>query len=306
MSAPVPTKVLLLGGAGLLGTALRASVPANVALTAPPRATLDASDADALDRALDAHTPDWVISCAAFTNVDRAEAEPEAAQAINVTAVDALARLAAARGVRVLLPSTDYVFDGLARRPMREDDPTAPLSVYARTKRDGELALLASGAHALIMRVSWLYGEGRLTFPGMMWNRALAGAPSRVVDDQYGTPTHTADLSTWMWGLIARDARGIFHATGRGETTWAEVARRVYVRAGFPDGVTGVCSADYGAAASRPLYTVLDCTLLEQTLGITRRHWEEAMDGFLDRREAERAAAQVATQGATQGAEGDA
>jgi dTDP-4-dehydrorhamnose reductase len=249
---------------------------------------LDASDADALARALDAYAPDWVVSCAAFTNVDRAETEPEAARAINVTAVEALGRLAAARGVRVLVPSTDYVFDGMARRAMREEDATNPLSVYARTKRDGELALLGSGAHALVMRVSWLYGEGRLTFPGMMWNRAVAGAPSRVVDDQYGTPTHTADLAAWMWGLMARDAEGIFHATGRGEATWAEVARRIYARAGFPDGVTGVRSANYGAPATRPLYTVLDCTKLERTLDITRRPWEEAMDEFLARREAER------------------
>lgn len=283
-------KVLLLGGAGLLGSALRASVPASVSLTAPTRAMLDASDADALARALDTVAPDWVVSCAAFTNVDRAETEPEAAHVINVTAVEALGRLAAARGVRVLVPSTDYVFDGTARRALREDDATNPLSVYARTKRDGELALLGSGAHALVMRVSWLYGEGRLTFPGMMWNRAVAGAPSRVVDDQYGTPTHTADLAAWMWGLMARDAEGIFHATGRGETTWAEVARRIYARAGFPDGVTGVRSADYGAPATRPLYTVLDCTKLERTLGITRRPWEEAMDAFLARREAERTA----------------
>lgn len=288
MSTGAPRKVLLLGGAGLLGTALRASVPAQVELTAPPRAMLDAADADAVSRALDAYAPEWVITCAAFTNVDRAEAEPEAAQAINVTAVGMLARLAAARGIRVLLPSTDYVFDGLARRAMREDDATAPLSVYARTKRDGEVALLESGAHGLVMRVSWLYGEGRLTFPGMMWARALAGTPSRVVDDQWGTPTHTADLAGWIWGLLARDARGVFHATGRGETTWAEVARRVYARAGFPEGVTGARSAEYGAAATRPLYTVLDCTKLEHTLGITRRHWEEAMDEFLDRREAER------------------
>lgn len=282
-------KVLLLGGAGLLGTALRASVPATTSLMAPPRAMLDAADPKALDRALEAFAPDWVVSCAAFTNVDRAEAEPEAARAINVTAVEALGRLAAARGVRVLLPSTDYVFDGTARRAMREEDATNPLSVYARTKRDGEVALLESGAHALVMRVSWLYGEGRLTFPGMMWNRAVAGSPSRVVDDQYGTPTHTADLAAWMWGLMAHNAQGIFHATGRGETTWAEVARRVYARAGCPDGVTGVRSAEYGAPATRPLYTVLDCTKLERTLGITRRPWEEAMDEFLARREGERA-----------------
>jgi dTDP-4-dehydrorhamnose reductase len=290
MSDGSAMKVLLLGGAGLLGTALRASVPASVSLTAPTRAMLDASDADALARALDTVAPDWVVSCAAFTNVDRAETEPEAAYAINVKAVEALGRLAAAHGVRVLVPSTDYVFDGTARRALREDDATNPLSVYARTKRDGELALLGSGAHALVMRVSWLYGEGRLTFPGMMWNRAVAGAPSRVVDDQYGTPTHTADLAAWMWGLMARDAEGIFHATGRGETTWAEVARRIYARAGFPDGVTGVRSADYGAPATRPLYTVLDCTKLERTLGITRRPWEEAMDAFLAGREAERTA----------------
>lgn len=290
VSTPKPTKVLLLGGAGLLGTAVRYSVPTHVVLTAPPRAVLDASDPDAVARALDAYAPDWVITCAAFTHVDRAESAPEAAEAINVTAVAALGRLAAARGVRVVLPSTDYVFDGLARRAMREDDATAPLSVYARTKRDGEVALLESGAHGLIMRVSWLYGEGRPTFPDLMWTRALAGTPSRVVDDQYGTPTNTADLAGWMWGLMARDAQGLFHATGRGETTWAEVARRVYARAGFPDGITGVRSADYGAPAPRPLYTVLDCTKLDATLGITRRHWEEAMDDFLTRLAAQRTA----------------
>lgn len=274
-------KVLLLGGSGLLGTALRASVPASVMLSAPTHAMLDSTDATALDRALDSFTPDWVITCAAFTNVDRAESEPDAAQAINVTAVETLARLAKARGVRVLLPSTDYVFDGTTRRPLREDDATNPLSIYARTKRDGECALLESGVDGLVMRVSWLYGEGRSTFPEMMWKRAVQGLPSRVVEDQWGTPTHTADLAAWCWGLVAHEARGMFHATGAGETTWADVARRVYARAGFPDGVTGVTSAEYGAVATRPLYSVLDCTKLEQTLGITRRRWEGAMDDFL-------------------------
>ncbi len=277
-------KVLLLGGSGLLGSALRAAVPASVTLTAPPHAIVDAADSNALARALDAAEPDWVITCAAFTNVDRAEAQPEAAHALNVTAVAALARLAAARGVRVLLPSTDYVFDGQIRRPRREEEETAPQSVYARSKRDGELALLDSGAAGLVVRVSWLFGEGRASFPAMMWDRAVQRTPSRVVDDQWGTPTHTGDLAEWCWALVARETRGVIHATGAGETTWADVARRVYARAGFAEGVLGVTSAVYGAAATRPRYSVLDCTKLEQTLGITRRSWETAMDAFLELR----------------------
>lgn len=282
--------VLLLGGSGLLGSALRASVPASVTLAAPAHATLDVRDASAVRDAIAALRPEWIVDCVAFTAVDRAESEREAAHELNVTQVELVAAAATAVGARVLLPSTDYVFDGSTRRPMREEDAVAPQSVYARTKRDGERVLLDGAAQGIVLRTSWLFGEGGRNFPAMMWTRARARQPSRVVDDQWGTPTHTADLARWCWALMAREARGLVHASLAGETTWAELARRVYARAGFAEGVTGVSSAEYGAAAVRPLYSVLDCARLESLLGERRRSWETALVEFLDRRAMERAA----------------
>ena len=283
-------KVLLLGGSGLLGTALRATTPGTVSLSAPTHAMLNVTDANAMERALESIAPDWIINCVAFTAVDRAESERAAATRLNVEFVAMLGRLAGAHGARVMHFSTDYVFDGLARRAMREDDAPAPLSHYAQTKRDGEVRLLASGAEAVIVRVCWLFGDGGGNFPRMMLERALQQTPSRVVDDQWGTPTLTRDLAAWCWALVARDARGIYHASAAGETTWAEFARRVYAHVGFAEGVTGVPSAEYGAAARRPLYTVMDCTKLDATLGITRRSWESALDEWLGALAAERQA----------------
>lgn len=274
-------KVLLLGGAGLLGSALRATVPPGVQVDAPPRAMLDATDVDALDRALDASRPAWVISCAAYTAVDRAEAQPEDAALLNAHAPAILGRLAAARGVRVVLPSTDYVFDGGGARPWREDDATGPRSVYGRTKRDGEEALLASGAAALVVRTSWLFGGRARSFPRTMWERAVSGQPAKVVDDQRGSPTYASDLARWCWSLLPLAPIGILHAANAGATTWADVAERVYAAAGFAGGVTRVPSTAFPTPAPRPAYSVLDCSRLDALLPGARRRWEPALDEFL-------------------------
>lgn len=275
-------KVLLLGGAGLLGSALRAAAPADVVLDAPPRVMLDATHADALERALSSARPDWVVTCAAFTAVDDAEHRADDAHRVNADAVGMLARLAAAHGTRVLLPSSDYVFDGARRTPWRETDEPAPRSVYARTKRAGELALQASGARSLIVRTGWLYGPRGRSFPATMWARARTCTPSRVVNDQRGTPTFADDLAAWCWALMARDVDGVIHAASAGETTWFEVAQRVYARAGWPEGVTPVSTAAFGAAAPRPAYSVLDCSRLDTLLPGARRSWEQALDAYLE------------------------
>jgi dTDP-4-dehydrorhamnose reductase len=274
-------RVLVLGGAGLLGSALRATVPAAVHLDAPPRAMLDATDPDALDRALDAARPDWVISCVAYTAVDRAEAEPEAAARLNAEAPAVLGRLAATRGVRVLLPSTDYVFDGGGTRPWREDDPTGPRSVYGRTKRAGEEAMLTSGALATIVRTSWLFGGRARSFPRTMWERAVRRQPASVVEDQRGSPTYASDLARWCWALLPQAPTGILHAANAGTATWADVAERVYAAAGFAGGVTRVPSTAFPTPAPRPAYSVLDCSRLDALLPGARRRWEPALDEFV-------------------------
>lgn len=278
-------RVLLLGGTGLLGSALRDSVPSGVTVLAPPRDALDITDAQAVHAAVTAARPDWVAICAAYTAVDKAESEPDLAHAVNAKAVAHVAAAAAAIGARVLLPSTDYVFDGDPGRPWREDDAPDPHGAYATSKRDGELALETSGAAHVIVRTSWVFGPGRRSFPRAMWERALRREPARVVADQRGTPTAAVDLANWCWTLMASEARGFVHASNLGETTWFEVARRAYAHAGFAAGVTPVASADFPTPARRPLYSVLDCSRLDALLTAAgappRRSWEDALDEYL-------------------------
>jgi dTDP-4-dehydrorhamnose reductase len=274
-------KILLLGGHGLLGTAIRATAPAGADVAAPRRVQVDVTDHASLARAVDAAEPEWIINCAAMTAVDAAEGAADEAMRINADAVATIAALAHARGARVLLPSTDYVFDGPRDVPWREADAPQPRSVYAKSKRAGEERLLASGADALVVRIGWLFGDGGKNFPATMWQRASARAASAVVNDQVGAPTTTRDVADWCWRLIAQEARGIFHATNAGRASWFEVAQRIYDRCGFPEGVTGVSTATYGARAPRPAFSVLDCSKLERALGVTRRSWEQALDEYL-------------------------
>ena len=283
-------KVLLIGGHGLLGTAFRSAVPSTVALVAPTRTELDLTDDIAVAKALDETRPAWVINCAAYTAVDAAEESEGAAARLNSEAVGALGAAAAERGLRVLQPSTDYVFDGASTRPYREDDAPRPLSTYARTKWDGEQRLRQSGARALIVRSSWLFGRGGKNFPSSMWTHAQARKAVAVVSDQTGAPTSAADLAGWCWELIARDEQGLVHATNSGSATWFEVARAVYAAAGWPEGVTATTTAAYAANALRPRYSVLDCSRLDERIGTRRRDWRAALDEFLGALRAERAA----------------
>lgn len=283
-------KVLLFGGRGLLGTAFHQSIPSGTTIVAPPRAEVDVTDETAVARAIERLTPDWVIDCAAFTAVDDAEGQEAEAARVNSVAVGALGRLAAAHKARVLLPSTDYVFDGTSSRPYHEDDEPRPLSVYARTKRDGELALLGSGARALIVRTGWLYGRGGKNFPATMWQRAHSRTPSAVVSDQTGTPTSALDLARWSWQLIGLGAKGIVHATNAGHATWLDVARDVYAAAGWPEGVTATTTAAFGARAPRPAFSVLDCSRLDARISRARRSWRDALAEYLRHLATERAA----------------
>ncbi len=283
-------KVLLLGGHGLLGTAFRDTAPSDVSVAAPTRREVDVTDARAVSGALDTAAPTWVIDCAAFTGVDAAESAEDAAAAVNAAAVGRLGALAAARGARVLLPSTDYVFDGALARPYREDDTPRPLSAYGRTKLAGEDALRTGGARHLVVRSGWLYGRGGKNFPATMWRRARAHAAAAVVDDQVGAPTSANDLARWCWTLLARGADGVYHAANAGTTTWCEVARTVYAAAGWPEGVTATTSAAHAAPAPRPRYSVLDCAKFDALVPDTRRSWREALAEYLGTLAAERAA----------------
>lgn len=254
-------KVALLGAGGMLARAVESAVPARVALRAITQAELDITDSAALERAL-ASRPDWVINCAAWTDVDAAEEHEREATLINGTAVGLLAQVAAAHGVRVLHISTDYVFDGTLSRPYREDDVPNPQGAYGRSKLAGEQNLMVAGGWWLVVRTQWLYGGGP-SFVRTMWGRARAGQASRVVDDQFGAPTHVAELAGVIWRLVGDGAEGIWHAAAGGFTSWYEVARAVYTGAGADPALVTPCSTlEYGARAPRPANGRLDTTKL--------------------------------------------
>ncbi len=274
-------KALVVGANGMLATDLIAAAPRNVNVVPLTRHELDILDSDAVGSLLDAHRPDWVINCAAYTRVDRAESEYDAALAVNGTAVGAIGAQCAARNTSVLHFSTDYVFPGDANRPYEEDDPTAPLNAYGRTKRVGEEALLDSAAHALILRTQWLYGAHGASFPRTMWDRARGGLATRVVTDQRGKPTYAPDLAEAAWRLVERRASGIYHVANSGEATWFDVASAIFRTADAPSMLSPCTTADFPTPAPRPRYSVLAIGKVEREHGVLLPTWQSGLERFL-------------------------
>lgn len=276
-------RVLLLGEGGMLGHDLLAAAPANILVDSASEVLgrrLDITDRDRVIDALSRARPECVVNAAAYTKVDEAEKETDRALAVNATAVGALGEECAARGIRVVHFSTDYVFPGTETRPYRESDPTSPVNAYGLSKLRGEHALAASGVRALIVRTQWLFGRAGRSFPRTMWERATAKQPTRVVNDQVGRPTYSRDLAQWTWLLVGRGVDGIIHAANAGATTWFDIAARVFAAARVPALLTPCTTADYPTPAKRPSYSVLDTTKLEREIGPVRA-WEQALDEFL-------------------------
>jgi dTDP-4-dehydrorhamnose reductase len=272
---------VLLGCRGMLGTDLAATRPAGWDLVALGLEELDVTDHAAVARLLEHERPRWVVNATAYTAVDRAETERDAAVAVNGDAVAALGRACAGIDAAVVHFGTDYVFDGRGTRPWREDDATAPVNAYGESKLAGERGLLASGARALVLRTQWLYGLHGKSFPRTMWERARAGSATRVVADQRGSPTSTIDLARATWQLVGAGTTGLFHAANAGEASWYDVAARVFAAAGRPELVSPCTTADYPTPARRPAYSVLDGARL-RAAGVTMRPWEVALDEFLE------------------------
>jgi len=276
-------RVLIFGASGMLGTDLCAAAPRGTSLVA-----LGAADADITDRAQVASAlgdarPEWVINAAAYTAVDRAETEKELAEAVNGLAAGYIAEESARRSIAVVHVSTDYVFAGTATTPYQEEDPVAPVNAYGESKLHGEQAVLRSGAHVLVLRTQWLFGRSGTSFPRTMWERATAGLPTRVVNDQVGRPTYTRDLAAATWKLVERRASGVVHATNGGATaTRFEFAREVFSRAGAESLLTACTSADYPTPARRPRYSALSTSRLEQLLSHPLPDWRSGLDRFLD------------------------
>ena len=276
-------RTLIFGASGMLGSDLCAGAPHGASLIPLDIADTDITDRPRVAAVLRDARPDWVINAAAYTAVDRAETEPEMTEAVNARAPAYIAEEAARLGIAVVHLSTDYVFPGTAATPYDEEDPVAPVNAYGASKLHGERAVLGSGAHALVVRTQWLFGRSGKSFPRTMWERAHAGLPTRVVNDQVGRPTYTRDLASATWRLVERGASGIVHVTNGGApATWFELARVVFARARAEALLSPCTSAEYPTPARRPRYSVLSTNRLEHLLSGPLPHWRDRLDRFLD------------------------
>lgn len=277
-------KFLIAGAGGQLGRALQATVPAGASVIAPAEADFDITDAAQVARVVAASGASHLVNAAAYTAVDKAEADLDTARRINVDAVGILADAARAAGMGFVHVSTDFVFDGHASSPYTPDAPTHPLGAYGVTKRDGELA---AGADALIVRTAWVYAAAGNNFVKTML-RLMGERPEvRVVGDQIGTPTHAASLARTLWTLAGAKARGTFHWTDAGAASWYDFAVAIQEEAlargllakAVP--VIPIRTVDYPTPAHRPAYSVLDKTTTWAITG-PARHWRDELRTCLD------------------------
>lgn len=281
--------ILLLGASGKLGTAVRSQLPDRHLLT-PSRAELDLTHAASIADYTHQHRPSIILNASAYTAVDQAESEPELAEALNHTAVDALAQAAKRLNVPLVHVSTDYVFSGNEAGPYTENARTGPLGVYGATKLRGEQAITRvlsdTSTPWWIIRTSWLFGTTGRDFVSAMAERLLNGQALRVVDDQHGRPTYIPDLAhacLRLSGLTQGPAApsGIYHFANAEETTWFRLTQAIAQALGIAPNVTPCATCDYPTAAQRPANSVLDTTRYERATGEQPRPWRAVLQEAL-------------------------
>jgi dTDP-4-dehydrorhamnose reductase len=281
--------ILITGGSGQLGDALQKAARAKaIEFIAVGRPAFDFERPETIDACFEQAAPSLVINAAAYTAVDAAESHQAAARAGNHTGPLRLAELAAKAGIPFIHVSTDYVFDGEKRAPYTEDDPTGPTGVYGATKRDGEVAISATPARAIILRTAWVYAAHGKNFARTMLGAARRTKQLRVVADQRGTPTSAPDLAAAILHIVEtirdygwrEDYKGIFHATNAGETTWHGFATKIFEIAAplglEPPEVTPIATADWPTPAKRPADSRLDCGKLERVFGTRLPLWSDS------------------------------
>ncbi|QEO08640.1 dTDP-4-dehydrorhamnose reductase [Protaetiibacter larvae] len=274
------TRYLIAGAGGMLGHDLQRAL-AGRDVVALGRAELDVTDASAAEAA--ARGVDVVINAAAYTAVDAAEADEDAAYAVNATGAQNLARAAAAAGARFVQVSTDYVFRGDAHRPYAEDAPLDPLGAYGRSKAAGERLVREAHPAPHIVRTAWLYGADGSNFVSTMLRLALERDTVTVVADQRGQPTWSRDLAGWILTLLDTGApAGVYHGTSSGEASWFELARAVFALAGHDVArVLPTTAAAFVRPAPRPGYSVLGHEGWQRIGLPLPRHWTDALaDAF--------------------------
>lgn len=281
------SRIVVTGADGMLGTEVVGALADAYDVVGVDLGELDITDGDAVRSFVADASPAVVVNCAAYTDVDGAEAAREAAFAVNVRGTGHLAGACAAAGSYLVHLSTDYVFDGTKEAAYTEADEPCPINVYGASKLEGEREVERSGARSLVVRTAWLYGHGGRNFVEFVLRAAAEGGPLRIVDDQRGAPTNARDLALILRELIARRPRGIVHATNDGACSWYEFTREILAAAGSAEvPVEAIASADLDRPAPRPANSVLSLERLVSILGWRPRVWTEAVREYVGERQA--------------------
>ncbi len=289
--SPRPVRAALIGASGMLAQMIRE--------VAPDHYQWNDFDLPAFDLTLRGQVLsevgrggfDLIVNCAAYTDVDGCESNPELANRVNGDGPGLLAEAAKLSGAMLVHISTDYVFDGLATKPYRETSPTGPHSAYGRSKLLGEEEILGSGLEKyLIIRTSWLFGPGGKNFVETMLRLATEREALRVVDDQVGSPTYTADLAQAIFRLLAAGQAGIFHFANAGYCSWYEFSREIirqYVASGGEVALQRhlpITTSEYPLPAPRPAYSVFSTAKYQASCGGEIPSWQDALGRYLIRR----------------------
>ena len=281
-------QVLVTGANGQLGHSLQARAkdyPA-FAFHFTDVDTLDLCDAEAVRRYVVNNRVSYILNCAAYTAVDKAESNEALCVRINSDAVRNLGEAAQEVGAKVIHISTDYVFDGTSCRPYVETDPTCPISVYGRTKLAGEEALRMVCPDAVIIRTAWLYSEYGNNFVKTVLRLGAERDELRFIFDQVGTPTYAGDLSDAMLAIVAQAEQGhfvpgIYHFTNEGVCSWYDFTVKILQLAQLPKRVIPIETKDYPTPAARPHYSVLNKGKIKATYGLNIPHWEVSLQDCL-------------------------
>ncbi len=276
-------KILITGANGQLGSELQAlslSYP-HYEFTFIDRSVLDMADTKAIEAYFADRTFNAIINCAAYTAVDKAQSEPELADAINHRAVQTLAQIAKKIGSALVHISTDYVFNGQNYRPYIENDPTDPQGVYGRTKRDGENAILAiAPKNTVIIRTSWVYSSMGANFVKTMLRLGNERESLGVIFDQVGTPTYARDLAKAILEILPKldnETPEIFHYSNEGAASWYDFAKSIFELSGVQCSVNPITTDQYPTPATRPHYSLLNKAKIKQTYTITIPYWKDSL-----------------------------
>lgn len=277
-------KVLITGVSGQLGhDAAKELTRRGVPFLGVSSKELDITNRDAVRRVMEDYRPDAVLHCAAWTKVDLAEDEPEACMRVNADGTRHIAEACRERGAKLVYVSTDYVFPGTGERPWETDDPTGPLNVYGKSKLAGEDAVRKLVEKHFIVRTSWVIGEHGNNFVKTMLRLAETHDRLRVVGDQIGSPTFTADLAPLLCRMLETEKYGVYHATNEGYCSWAELAESVFRLSGKDVAVERVSTEEYGAKALRPKNSRLSKRSLDAGGFARLPAWEDSLKRMLDK-----------------------